>query len=119
LYLYKNEGGHFKLWDIRPAQDTAAEIVMRWPEPGAWKILVDPLVASGPAHPTLSEVLTGAPMKEPGWAPIRMTETIDSLTEREIDLAPLVDHSRYPQSSFRPVAVKRTISSIPATNPKN
>jgi hypothetical protein len=105
LYLYNCEATSCKLWDLRTAEYARqSRILVRWPNSGQWKVVVDP--APGPMNGlVLSEVLTGPTTCGPEWAPIEYTEAISPAAERQEEVNPLLDLSRWPSSSFRPVPI--------------
>jgi len=140
LYLYDCEDNEkdypCKLWDIRNARKGSGKVLVRWPEAGRWKLLIDPLsnaasrdsklleVIVGPSHgkATLESSQEGATidrgwaMSESEWTPVNFLEAIDAASEREEELAPLSDINKYPRSDFVPIPLGISIARSRGSN---
>ncbi len=114
-----------KLWNIQHVTHDTKVNVVRWPGRGQWKVLVDPLDGSGARGLQLSVVIVGSSpgqvmVELPDQAPptsvsgvaVNYVEVSDAVSDREEELAPLRDLSRYPSSDFLPVPVGVGIESI-------
>src|SRR6266496_1454255 len=97
LYLYKCDPQPSKkpedagkpnchLWDLKILANGRAQILVRWPEPGQWKVIIDPLGGSPEREFALSEVITEVPgsrgVGPTACTPVNLVDTINRAWER-------------------------------------
>jgi hypothetical protein len=113
-----------KLSEIRSLTDASAQIFVRWPTPGHWKVLIDPTGDTNRTRVRLSELIGGsspgqaafedetkrfqlrgkaAAEADARWRAVEVVESTDAIGTRDEEMSSFRDLERYPESSFLPV----------------